>query len=472
MPTLLDLPDHCLCECLKLLPTARDLLKALESCQALRSAGSTDPMVWEPLSSTYTWLIRRRPAESFAKYFQRAATSSKYLMAFGGDRGSMWPTTADIPAGNILDLSDMHWLSTPTPETSIWRNAPALACDGGTVYAIGGWDDDDDEPLASIEAIRVPQAPPKGARSTLTRFSSQSTKAVDTRNEDLGDTLVGGDAPPHEWSDTPGWTSPLPDLPEPRCFAAATFDGAGRLWVAGGGDAMSRGAACLTSVVYLDVRARGIRTDSGDGSSSASASASASGGGATSGGADAANADEGLEGEWVAAGDMLEPRCGLALAGDGRTSTLYCCGGYSGGLLYQQTVERFDMLGVQRPTMLPLMATPRSGCGAGVGPDGALYVVGGSDNGSSMLASCERFDPREGCWRALPDMPTPRGYLSAAFASDGCLYVAGGCGGPGFDSEPVPTLEALDVRAGKWRTGLESMPHARSNHAIVLALGC
>ena len=167
---------------------------------------------------------------------------------------------------------------------------------------------------------------------------------------------------------------------------------------------------------------------------------------------------------------MLEARCGLALAADGRSSSLYCCGGYSGGLSYQETVETFDMTGARRSLMLPPMATPRSGCGAGVGPDGALYVVGGSDNGSSMLASAERYDPREGLWHALPDLPTPRGYLAAAFAPDGCFYVAGGVGGPEHNSEPVNALEAFDTRAGEWRT-MPPMPYARTNHALAFCLG-
>ena len=84
------------------------------------------------------------------------------------------------------------------------------------------------------------------------------------------------------------------------------------------------------------------------------------------------------------------------------------------------------MLGTRASEMLPPMAAARSGCGAGVGPDGCLYVVGGSDDGCAMLSSCERYDPRAGAWQAMQDLPQSRGYLSASFGPDGCLYVAGG----------------------------------------------
>ena len=42
------------------------------------------------------------------------------------------------------------------------------------------------------------------------------------------------------------------------------------------------------------------------------------------------------------------------------------------------------------------MSGARSGPGACFGPDGALYVAGGSCDGSSPLGSMERVDLREG----------------------------------------------------------------------------
>ena len=346
--SLLDLPDATLSEILRLLPTGRQLLNALESSRQLQALVAADPTVWEPLASTYEWLVRRAPGESFAAYFRRVHGSAAYLIALGGDRGEIFShITLGNPSADVYDFHQRLWLERPAPELNTWRNAPCMAVHGGIAYAIGGWDEAEDEALASIESIPV---------ATAAAVATAASPSL----ADGSDAAAGGASTSSEWS-----SQLLPDMPEPRCFAAATFDASGRLWVAGGGDAMSRGADCLTSIIRLDV-------DSG-GSSASSGSAAG----------------------WDRVGDMLQPRCGLALAADGRTSTLYCCGGYSGGTCYQQTVETFDMSGERDGQMLPPMACSRSGCGAGVGPDGALYVVGGSDDGSAMLASCERFDPRE-----------------------------------------------------------------------------
>ena len=383
--SLLDLPDATLSEILRLLPTGRQLLNALEANRAMRAIAVSDPTVWQPLSSEAGWLVRRRADESFAAHFRRAVYADAYLISLGGDRGDMFPlVTQGIPSADMYDVRLQTWLTSPSPELETWRNAPCMAADDGWLYVIGGWDEHTDEALATIEAIPVATAASVAMAGPI--------PSVDNADEDAPDSSGAAG----------GWRTRLPDMPEPRCFAAATFDASGALWVAGGGDAMSRGACCLTSIIRLDIAHDG--GGSGDGGELLSPA--------------------GTVAQWEAAGEMLEPRCGLALAADGRNSTLFCCGGYSGGICYQNTVESFDMSGVREPQLLPPMAAGRSGCGAGVGPDGALYVVGGSDDGSSMLASCERYDPREVCMRAAclaclacPQCPfrevlSPRGALS------------------------------------------------------------
>ena len=227
--------------------------------------------------------------------------------------------------------------------------------------------------------------------------------------------------------------NPTPSLICPSRAARRHLRRHERLWVCGG-DGMARGASCPQSVVRYDPHA---------------------------------NDDDDQGGRWESAGQMLVPRAWPALAADGRSSSLFLCGGYSGGLVYQKTVEQFDME-TCRSTMLPPMRHARSGAGAGVGPDGALYVCGGSNNGSSMLAACERYDPKSGAWHTLPKLPTARGYLSAAFGLDGCFYVAGGCAAS--SGIPVDAFEAFDPRAGRWRR-LDPLPHPRSNHALVFAIG-
>ena len=46
---------------------------------------------------------------------------------------------------------------------------------------------------------------------------------------------------------------------------------------------------------------------------------------------------------------------------------------------------------------LPSMKVPRTGCGVAMGPDGCVYVVGGSPDGSASHATVERLDPRDRC---------------------------------------------------------------------------
>lgn len=396
-PTLTDLPDHVLAIVLRHFDRARDLLNALASHPAFAVLRRLDPAIWEPLASRVAWRIRRRQDEGWEALVSRAATAAAgpQLIAVGG---SNWMADDEVlPAGveravELFDVASETWSA--APELSCPRDAACVASDGTTVYVVGGFDDEEEEAIDSVEALR-------GGDGALNR-------------------RLGGE--PGEARGGVFHELPAARLVAGRCFAAAACDASGALWVAGGGDGMHRGAACLRSVV---------RWKEGSGA-------------------------EG--GRWAAAGTMRRPRCGLALASDARSSLLYLCGGYSGGSEYEATVETYDMASGGQ-TMLPEMAHRRSGVGAGVGPDGALYVVGGSSDGSGMLASCERFDPREGAWRALPDLLTPRGYLGASFGLNGLLYAIGGTDGNG---NALATCEAYDPAAAKWRK-LPPMSTARAN---------
>jgi hypothetical protein len=391
---LLDLPDHLLSHILACLSTGRALCNALEAHRQFRAIAASDPGIWAPLGGQSTWLLRCKESldRDWAMVFRRAHCSANVqrLIAVGGDEGDSDSGTSeavcfDPHSGIWSDLPSMH----------ACRNAPCAAVDygNGSIYALGGWNEDG-EALTSIEVLRVPSA-----------------------------TTFG----PRDWAEAEEWKE-APSLSERRCFAAAICDESSRLWVCGGGNAMSRGAECMRTVEYTQI-----------------------------------HPDLSGQVQWTRAAQLLEPRCGHALATDARASLLYLVGGYSGGVHYQSTVETFDMRGERAGAILPLMAHPRSGCGAGFGPDGALYVMGGSDDGSAMLGSCERFDPREGHWQALPDLSSPRGYLAAAFALDGSMYVAGGCGPMGL---PLDNFEAFDTRAGRWRE-LAPLPTPRSNLALV-----
>jgi len=112
--------------------------------------------------------------------------------------------------------------------------------------------------------------------------------------------------------------------------------------------------------------------------------------------------------------------------------------------------------------MLPKMSVARSGAGACFGPDGALYVTGGSSDGCVALDSVERIDPREGNWQQLAPLPSARGYMSTGFSLNGVMHAAGGFD----DSGCTDAFEAYDPRADGWRV-MESLPVHRSNLATV-----
>lgn len=140
------------------------------------------------------------------------------------------------------------------------------------------------------------------------------------------------------WDHPPRGAPEPPSLSKARCFAAAVLEGAsGRLWLAGGGSSLYQGARCMSEIETLD--------QSGT--------------------------------VWRTVGQLLRPRCGLALAIDQGDAQIYACGGYGGGFSYEATVETFE-LGTGQQHMLSPMRTPRSGAGMSFGPDGALYVLAGT----------------------------------------------------------------------------------------------
>jgi len=129
--------------------------------------------------------------------------------------------------------------------------------------------------------------------------------------------------------------------------------------------------------------------------------------------------------------------------------------GYGGGQKYMNSVERLDLAAGGRWVPLPEMRHGRSGGGAGLGPDGAVYCAGGSPDGTRGLRECERLDARCRRWEALPPMPHGHGYTAAAWGRAGCFYVSAG-----LDVDPrhvhravpQPYVDCFDVRKGAWHT--------------------
>lgn len=416
---LLDLPAVLLAHVLKFMSSERDLLDALSTCTALHALGAAEPAIFMPLASRYTWCVRRREAESCAELFRRVHTgaASHHLLAVGGDAPDQeWEGLQDTGgdpdelarAVQAFDPSLEEWSGAPS--TASVRNASAAASDGSTAFVVGGWDvDDDDDEDPNYQTLRsVEVLEPYGPVEEM------------------------------EWQ-----TVKEHALPQGRCFAAAACDGASRLWLAGGGDSPSRGATCFRSVLCCAAPWEPAPCVDGD--------------------AEDEDGDEAPATPWKEAGQLLRPRCGLALAADARRSELIAVGGYSGGDVYENSAESFDME-TGRSFALPDMRTPRSGAGVGMGPDGCVYVCGGSPDGSGVLSAVERLDPREGTWKLLPPMPTARGYLAAEFGmGTGHLYAAGGSSATG---QPLDAFECFDRAANQWRA-LPPMPSARANLALL-----
>ena len=127
---------------------------------------------------------------------------------------------------------------------------------------------------------------------------------------------------------------------------------------------------------------------------------------------------------------MLHKRAGHVGSLNSLTRQLVVCGGYGGGSVYHDTVEVMDLndasgmnSGFQQ---LPPMGTRKTGAGGGFGPDGCMYVCGGSTNGSDGLTVVERLDLRTKQWETLAPLNCGRGYCSGAWNAEGRLYVAGG----------------------------------------------
>ena len=98
-----------------------------------------------------------------------------------------------------------------------------------------------------------------------------------------------------------------------------------------------------------------------------------------------------------------------------------------------------------------------------------VYLVGGFTDGVAT-ARAWRYSSTEQRWTALPPMPTARGALGGAVIGNE-LYAVGGS--PPTDREgrttPYGTLEILDLRTGRWRSG-PPLAFPR-HHAGVTALG-
>jgi hypothetical protein len=93
------------------------------------------------------------------------------------------------------------------------------------------------------------------------------------------------------------------------------------------------------------------------------------------------------------------------------------------------------------------MPAPRSNC-AVVPWEDRIYILGGNDE-KGATATCWEFDPIRDSWRSIPSMPEPR-YAHDAFVYRGSLIVLGGMSERQGRTDFPRTIEAYDLKSGKW----------------------
>jgi hypothetical protein len=93
--------------------------------------------------------------------------------------------------------------------------------------------------------------------------------------------------------------------------------------------------------------------------------------------------------------------------------------------------------------------------------NGKVLVVGGLGS-SSVLGSCELYDPAAGTWSATGSLIHPRSAHTATLLSDGTVLVTGGDSG-----SVTATCELYNPATGTW-SGTNSMSTARTVHTATL----
>jgi N-acetylneuraminic acid mutarotase len=177
---------------------------------------------------------------------------------------------------------------------------------------------------------------------------------------------------------------------------------------------------------------------------------------------------------WTTAAVLPTARFNLAAA-VGSDHRIYAIGGRTnpGGLL-SNVVEAFSPTAFHWRAVpgawsggLSAMPTARERSAAATGPDGRIYVVGGS-NGSvnipAALSTLEIYDAASDSWTSGASLPTPRDGAAAVTGADGRIYALGG-----FDGQKsLSSVEAYDVATNSWAP-IAAMTTPRSELGAVTA---
>ena len=160
---------------------------------------------------------------------------------------------------------------------------------------------------------------------------------------------------------------------------------------------------------------------------------------------------------------MPTARRGLGLVA-GEDGLIYAIGGASpftttlGANTVYDTVEVYDP-DADTWTAGPPLNTARAFFATAVGPDGRIYVIGGSDASGQALSSVEAYVPGGDTWTYVASLPSALCDLAATTGADGRIYASGGSvGGDGTDMagsclDVAPADRELAVYAYSYNQG-------------------
>jgi hypothetical protein len=154
---------------------------------------------------------------------------------------------------------------------------------------------------------------------------------------------------------------------------------------------------------------------------------------------------------------------GIATAVAGRDGRIYVMGGYGPGLQHG-VVQVYTPSTDTWSTAAP-MPIPRSGVAATLGPDGKIYVIGGDAvHGSTGIPSAvvEAYNPATNKWTTAAPLPYALDQDAAAVGPNGRIYVIGGSGPT---TESWYDLRVYSVHTRRWTLG-PTMPHYNLAHGV------
>jgi len=354
------------------------------------------------------------------------------------------------------------------------RSAMGICCDNSRyIVALGGWSGSEAvDTVYLLDHRRFVQNETAAVLPPATAPDEEATADVTSANileesDDDSDWATESDDESDLESRAVGWHQRSP-LPRPLAYCSAAMDRTGDVYVSGGADGIYQDAVVYTACYrqsYASITCAEEALDVGDTC-------------------------------WSPIADMCIKRCGHASValpsshGPQRGSTVAAVGGYTGGMIYQDTIEFYNAEVDRWSLAAATMKYRRSGLAAAVGDAGyiaavsgagtgteinnededfcfakvpdvgsspteasgfgnSIYAVGGSGDGFKGLKQCEHYDLRSGKWHLLANMNVARGYTAACFggtASPHLLYVSGGVNGHDFCN----SVEVYDTRMNTW----------------------